>query len=116
MGNLSIHFDREEFACKCGCGFDTVDALLLMDLELIRVHFDRPVIITSGCRCKAHNDSLPNSSTSSQHLLGRAADIVVGGGIPPSLVQEFANQAGFNGIGHYEGFTHIDSRSGKASW
>ena len=76
MGDLSEHFSREEMACKCGCGLDTVDAELLSLLEKIRAHFDRPITINSGCRCEAHNRAV-GGSKNSQHLIGRAADIVV---------------------------------------
>lgn len=114
MGDLSHNFDREEFACQCGCGFDTADAALLEYLETIRSHFDRPVWITSGCRCDEHNDA-EGGSPDSQHLLGRAADIVVDG-VPPSIVAELAEQLNIPGVGRYETFTHIDTRTGFARW
>ena len=114
MGDLSVHFSRHEFSCKCGCGFDTVDAELIMDLELIRVHFDRPVTINSGCRCRTHNHAV-NGFDNSLHLVGRAADIVVDG-TPPGIVQEYAEQIGVSGLGRYNTFTHVDSRTGRARW
>lgn len=114
MGDLSEHFSREEMACKCGCGLDTVDAELLSLLEKIRAHFDRPITINSGCRCEAHNRAV-GGSKNSQHLIGRAADIVVEG-TPASLVAELARQLGAGGVGGYFGFTHIDSRNGQARW
>ena len=114
MGDLSEHFSRHEFACKCGCGFDTVDAELLKVLEIIRNHFDRPITINSGCRCLRYNSRIGGANTS-QHLLGRAADIDVKG-IDPALVQELAVQLGVGGIGKYKTFTHIDTRVGHARW
>ena len=114
MGNLSAHFDRAEFLCQCGdCDFDTVDAKLLEMLEAVRELFG-PVTITSGCRCKARNSEI-NGSKASQHLVGRAADIVVGG-TAPWIVAEFCDEMGFDGVGTYSTFVHIDSRGHKARW
>jgi hypothetical protein len=115
MGDLSEHFSREEFACSCGCGFDTVDTELLRILEVVRTHFDRPVTVNSACRCVDRNHAVGGSSNS-QHLYGRAADIVVQG-IDPSLVYELVDQMGIGGAGEYTTFTHIDSRTnGPARW
>lgn len=112
---ISEHFSRSEFKCKCEkCDCDTVDAELLQYLETIREHFERPVVITSGHRCPAYNRKVGGGKTS-QHLYGRAADIVVKG-IPAYLVQEFCEQIKVPGLGKYEDFTHIDTRSGFARW
>lgn len=112
---ISPHFSRAEFKCNCGkCDSDTVDAELLAILEGIRTHFDRPVIVSSSHRCAEFNREV-GGSRKSQHLYGRAADIVVQG-IPAYLVQEFCEQLGVPGLGSYESFTHIDTRSGSARW
>jgi len=76
MIKLSKHFTRHEFSCKCGCGFDTVDAYLIQILESIREYFDKPIIITSGCRCPEYNERV-GGAHNSQHKLGRAADFIV---------------------------------------
>ena len=55
MGDVSDNFSRSEFACKCGCGFNSVDVALLDALEQVREKFG-PVSITSGNRCPKHND------------------------------------------------------------
>jgi uncharacterized protein YcbK (DUF882 family) len=109
MGLISDNFKREEFACRCGCGFDTVDAMLLEYLEAIRLHFGKPVTITSGCRCPFHNN-LVGGSDRSQHTLGRAADIIVKD-VDPAKVQSYAESIGCAGVGSAKNFTHIDSRS-----
>jgi uncharacterized protein YcbK (DUF882 family) len=54
----------------------------------------------------------------SQHLFGRAADIVVVN-IEPRHVQDYLSSRYpmQYGIGYYHNFTHIDTRStGKARW
>lgn len=125
MGDLSDHFSRSEFACKCGCGFDTVDTALLTILVRLRKYFDRPVSINSACRCHEHNEEIqkavnPNyieGSSKSQHLRARAADVVVEG-TSPSLVANTLERwyQGNHGVGRYNTFTHIDSRTEKARW
>jgi uncharacterized protein YcbK (DUF882 family) len=116
MGDISANFSRAEFACKCGCGFDTVDAELLDLLEKIRAHFGRSITINCGCRCPAHNAAIePAGAENSQHLYGRAADIVVKD-TPPPIVHELAHQLGANGLGEYNSFTHLDTRVGYARW
>lgn len=112
---LSKHFARSEFACKCGCGFDTVDAVLIQYLEAVRNHFNCPVVVTSGCRCDSYNRSI-GGSTNSQHVKGRAADIMVKD-VEPLVVQEFVNGlVQHGGVGSYSTFTHIDSRGYPARW
>ena len=112
----SDYFKREEFACKCGCGFDTVDAELLDVLVEIRLRFGKPITINSGCRCETHNKN-EGGSPNSQHVLGRAADIVVKD-VHPSLVYEFINgiYPDDYGMKAYDTFTHIDTRTNRGRW
>ena len=117
MSNLSDNFNRSEFACSCGCGFDTVDIELIKLLESIRTHFGKAVNINSGCRCPEHNAREGGVKTS-QHLLGRAADIFIMT-VPPIEVAKYIDSKWPNrfGVGVYNSFTHIDSRSnGPARW
>ena len=115
MGDLSKHFNRYEFSCRDGCGFDTVDINLLRMLEKIRREFDEPVVITSACRCPDHNKAVGGGDRS-QHLLGRAADITVRN-VAPSEVAKFARSINPDGgVGEYMAFVHIDSRCGCARW
>lgn len=116
MTKISKHFSREEFACKCGCGFDTVDAQLLVVLESLRFSFDAPIKINSACRCRNHNTNV-GGGINSQHLYGRAADIVVKG-VSPALVYEKIEHMfpDHLGLGKYDTFTHVDTRNYKARW
>mgnify|MGYP000394289057 CR=1 FL=1 len=113
--NVSTYFDRSEFACKCGCGFDTVDVSTLSILDLVRRNFG-PVYINSGCRCSEHNKAV-GGSPNSQHLRGRAADIRVRNAslqeVADWVDREFPNAS----IGMYNTFIHIDTRTnGPARW
>lgn len=107
---LSAHFDRNEFACRCGCGLATVDAELLIVLSVVRNHFDSAVKITSGHRCTTHNQKV-GGTPKSLHLQGRAADIKVKGVAPEEvyayLCAVYPDQYGFI---QYPSFVHVDSR------
>lgn len=113
---LHDHFSRKEFTCHCGCGFDTVDAELLYVLIGLRGQFNAAININSGARCIKHNKFV-GGKKSSQHLLGRAADIDVYQ-IHPDIVADHLESIypGKYGIGRYNGFTHIDTRAYQARW
>ena len=113
---LHEHFTRQEFACKCGCGFDTVDAELLGVLIETREHFKSPIIITSGVRCKRHN-AVIGGSDFSQHIQGKAVDFKVTG-IHENAVADYleSKYTTSYGIGRYTGRTHIDVRENPARW
>ena len=107
--------------CKCGCGGDTIDVATLEAAEAIRQHFDAPVRISSAFRCFAYNripvsEGGPGSNDASQHPRSRALDLTVDG-VLPSEVYAYADSLGLGGVGSYEDFTHIDTRSnGPARW
>ena len=114
---LGQNFTRKEFACKCGCGFDTVDWALVEALQQVRDISSRPVIINSACRCKNHNADV-GGSPDSQHLLGKAADIQISGHKPHTVLAIVKTIPSFQngGIGEYQTFTHCDVRNGKSRW
>ena len=114
MSDLSPHFSRYEFACKCGCGQDTVDAKLIAILERVRQHFGAPVTITSGNRCETYNRDI-GGARNSQHKISRAADIVVAG-VSPATVFAWLDPWHTGGLGAYRNFTHIDTRANRARW
>jgi uncharacterized protein YcbK (DUF882 family) len=114
---ISKHFSRSEFACQCGCGFDTVDHELINVLEDVRELYG-PVNINSGSRCVKHNKAV-GGSDKSQHLYGKAADIVT----TESAIIVVANYLEKTypdkyGIGRYTNPSriHIDVRPDKARW
>lgn len=113
----SQYFDRKEFQCNCGCGFDTVDTDLLEVLIDVRTHFHAPVIITSGCRCEYYNEEV-NGSKNSQHLYGTAADIYVVGKSSKEVYEylEELPYADLLGLGLYVTWVHVDVRGTKARW
>ena len=120
MGDISPHFNRSEFACQCGCDFDTVDVETLRVLEQVRQHFMQPITITSGCRCEEHNKRIGGAS-GSQHTKGRAADFKVKA-TTPKEIYDFLDllYPDAYGLGLYErvggGRVHLDTRKIKARW
>ena len=113
---VSANFSRDEFACKCGCGFDVVDVKLVKILQDIRSYFGIAITINSACRCISHNHTV-SGSTKSQHRLGKAADIVMEG-ISPQRVHLYLNSKYPQslGLGLYESFVHVDVRSEHTRW
>lgn len=78
FSSIAPNFQRKEFACKCGCGFDDINLDLVADLQTIRTGLGNQMIITSGCRCSAHNARV-GGVWNSHHLYGDAADCYVVG-------------------------------------
>lgn len=112
---LSANFNSREFNCKCGkCKTTLIDSKLVTYLQLIRNHFGKPVQVNSGYRCADHNKAV-GGAAKSNHLLGKAADIVVNG-VEPKEVAKYAESIGVKGIGVYKTFTHIDTRANKYFW
>lgn len=119
---LSPSFKVREFGCK-GSDVVLLDEELVVLLQCIREHFGKPVYITSGYRTAAHNAAV-GGSKSSQHLLGRAADIQVAG----VSVEDVASYAealmpDWGGVGRYpvkagrtKGWVHVDTRPNKSRW
>lgn len=112
---LSPHFKRDEMACKCGCGFDTIDVETLQVAEKVREFVNGPVIILSAARCHAHNKEV-HGSKNSQHVLGRALDLFVDD--PKKVYAWLCDEyPGVYGFGLYSTFVHIDTRTdGPARW
>lgn len=117
MGDLTKNFSRFEFACKCGCGFDTVDFLLVIVLQDVADHFGKRVLISGGNRCFQRNLDTPGAARDSEHVKGKAADIKVED-TAPKKVYDYLNKKYPNkfGIGLYSNRTHIDVREYRARW
>lgn len=113
---LSGNFRVSEMACHGSgcCSTVLVDEKLVEYLQAIREHFGKAVTISSGYRCAIHNKSV-NGATSSYHMKGQAADIVIPG-IAPTEVAKYAESIGIKGIGLYDTFVHIDTRTSKYFW
>lgn len=113
---LSKNFKLSEFACKGSdcCTSVKVDSKLVTFLQKIRDHFGKAVTINSGYRCSTHNKKV-GGTTGSYHTKGQACDIVVSG-VKPIEVAKYAESIGILGIGLYDTFVHIDTRTKKSFW
>lgn len=75
-------FKPEEFKCTCGrcTGYPSyMKQVELKHLQRIRDHYKRPMIVTSGLRCKYENGNSNGSIQNSLHLVGRACDFYMAG-------------------------------------
>ena len=108
-----MYFKVEDFTCPC-CGVAKADVRLLSALENLRSKIGRPILILSGYRCPAHNKDV-HGSPKSQHMLGKAADVVVRGMASIDLAQAANSLEPFNlgGIIVYKTFVHLDVRTNR---
>ncbi len=121
---ITENFSLSEFDCKDGSELPSAllhNILELADnLQVLRDYLGVPVKINSAYRSLEHNRKI-GGSTSSQHLLGKAADIVVKFKTPDEvanaikyLISEGKMVQG--GLKAYKTFTHYDIRGYKARW
>ncbi len=114
---LSENFCVYEFSCngKDCCTETPIDDLLVEYLQKIRDHFGARVTLSCAHRCEKHNATIPNAAKKSRHIYGQAADFTVEG-VPTIEVARYAESIGVKGIGHYDSFVHIDTRTQKSFW
>lgn len=121
---LTDHFSLKEFQSKDLAAFpsEVEDNLLELseNLEALRAHLGKPIIITSGYRSPSHNERI-GGAKNSQHVLGKAADIKVEGYSPrvvynmiELLIKYGKMKEG--GLGLYKSWVHYDIRGTKARW
>ena len=121
---LTANFNKSEF--------DSKDGALMPDevlhniqkvanqLQYVRDYLDRAIRVNSGYRSPSHNKSI-GGVKNSQHVLGKASDIVIKG-LTPSMVYEILDTLMNNGdilqggLGLYDSFVHYDIRKTKARW
>lgn len=105
MTKLSKNFDSSEFVCPC-CGELTISTILIDKLQQLRDLINKPIIISSGYRCKRQNKKVGGYSHS-PHLKGEASDIVVKG-MSPTTIASIAQRIPYIRMGIYPNHLHID--------
>jgi uncharacterized protein YcbK (DUF882 family) len=121
---LSKDFTSEEFNCHDGTVvpeefMDNLN-LLVDNLQVLRDELKEPIKIVSGYRTPSYNKKI-GGATKSQHLLAKAADIVVRSKTPKQLAAIIekliaAKKIKQGGLGIYPSWIHYDVRNGKARW
>ena len=121
--DLSKHFTLEEFTHSQTASrlnientpneiqIQSMVTLCERVLEPVRVHFDKPVIIDSGFRCPQLNSSIPNSSPTSQHMIGEAADIIIPGIVLPDIFNFIKENLDFDQIIYEGDWVHVSYRA-----
>jgi len=113
MGDLTVNFNREEYACKCGCGRDDIKDHLATKVQSVRDILGRPISINSGIRCRAHNDVI-NATPTSSHVEGWAADLGYIGSRERFELLAAVTQV-FDRIGIARTFIHVDVDPNKTA-
>ena len=93
--------------------FLSLDVILLLDR--IRKGWGKPLNINSSYRSISYNKSV-GSNNASQHVVGKALDITPGLKDLKSFQKYVDSLNIIGGVGHYNTFTHIDTRGVKARW
>ena len=124
---LTKNFNKSEFECSCGCEMpsDVLANIKIVaeNLQILRDYIEAPITINSAYRCKEHNRRI-GGAVNSQHILGKASDIVAHGFTPDEVFDIVQNLRRnpmvkgviFQGLGRYNTFTHVDIRKNYATW
>ena len=123
---MTKNFKIQEFECKGGCDMplEVYENIIKLasQLQFLRDYTGRPITINSAYRCPDHNAKVGGSKTS-QHLLGKAADITIQSLKPAEVYRDIEDLIDMGhmlqgGLGLYEkkGFVHYDIRKTKARW
>ena len=110
MSYTPEHFTVAELACRCGCGLGATwaeyDEALLRLLDHLRGLLGRPVHVTSGYRCVAHNRA-SGGKPDSEHLIGAAADLVTADDTERHEMLGAAFALHVRRVGVGRGFVHV---------
>jgi len=121
---MTKNFKLKEFECNDGSKmplevYENV-IKLANQLQFLRDYTGRPISINSAYRSTEHNAKVGGSKTS-QHLLGKAADITIQSLKPAEvfmIIEELIDMGHMlqGGLGLYDTFVHYDIRKSKARW
>ena len=121
---MSKHFKQSEYACKCGCGLDSIAPEQFVISELVRkFEGGQPYTLSSACRCHAYNEAVqfqykPNyvaNSSKSKHMDCLAVDYP---SKKPKELYKFLDNLlpDTYGMGLYSWGVHLDIREQRARW
>jgi uncharacterized protein YcbK (DUF882 family) len=121
---MTKNFSKKEFDCNSGIDMPINIyhnmVKVANQLQTLRNYIGKPIKINSAWRNQEYNKSI-GGVKDSQHIMGRAADIVIKGmtslevyNTIETLIEKGNMLQG--GLGLYNGFVHYDIRGEKARW
>ena len=121
---LTKNFNKSEFESKDGSSmpkevFYNIQKVA-NQLQFLRDYLGKSIRVNSAYRSPRHNASI-GGVKNSQHVLGKASDIVVSGLTTTevyNIIEELIDKGDMlqGGLGLYNSFVHYDIRGGKARW
>jgi uncharacterized protein YcbK (DUF882 family) len=121
---LTNNFSLEEFDCHDNSvtPVGVVGNLkkLAENLQVLRDYLGKPIKVNSGYRSPLYNIKI-GGAKNSQHLFGKASDIVVDGYTPQQVFDaietlQARGEMAIGGLKAYGAFTHYDIRGHSARW
>ena len=121
---MTKNFSKEEFDCNDGSEMpiNVYHNIVKVanQLQTLRDYIGKPIQVNSAWRSEEYNASI-GGVKNSQHIMGRAADIVVKGMTPievSKIIEELVGKGDMlqGGLGIYSSFVHYDIRGTKARW
>ena len=113
---LSNNFNSNEFDCHCNnpeCLITVIDQNIVDHIQKIRDFINKPLKITSGYRCEAHNKDVGGVKDST-HTKGQAVDVQATNLANIRFYSELINPK--YSIGKYSDFVHLDTRTTNRRW
>jgi uncharacterized protein YcbK (DUF882 family) len=121
---MTKNFSKEEFDCNDGSEMpiNVYHNMVKVanQLQTLRDYIGKPIQVNSAWRSEEYNTSI-GGVKNSQHIMGRAADIVIKGMTPievSKIIEELIGKGDMlqGGLGIYSSFVHYDIRGTKARW
>ena len=121
---LTKNFNKSEFESKDGSDMPNEVFYNIQkvsnQLQFLRDYLGRSIVVNSAYRSPEHNAAI-GGVKNSQHVLGKASDIVVNGLSTTEVynaIEELINKGDMlqGGLGLYNSFVHYDIRGTKARW
>ena len=121
---MTKNFSKEEFDCNDGSEMPINIyhnmVKVANQLQALRDYIGKPIQVNSAWRSEEYNASI-GGVKNSQHIMGRAADIVIKGMTPievSKIIEELISKGDMlqGGLGIYSSFVHYDIRGEKARW
>lgn len=110
------HFSDSSWEmCNPPCKVTDLDSIALQKLDKFADLVGFPITINCAYRSKEHEKSKGRDG-SSYHCAGRAFDIHCLDSQKRFALVYYAHVVGFNGIGIYQNFVHLDDRATGCLW